>query len=100
MVESSSDTRKSKGHQDDMKRVEDLMQSEYLNILYNSRAKELIKIEQRIEIAFLFVLLLGYVTSINYKTVLNYKESIKLVISLATLGSYIQNKFKSNFQLN
>ena len=57
-----------------MRRVEDLTWSEYLNVLCNSRAKELIKMEQRIEIAFPFVLLSGYIISINYETVLNNKE--------------------------
>ena len=38
--------------------------------------------------------------SINYKTVLNDKESIELAISLVIAGSYIQNKFRSNFKLN
>ena len=72
-----------------MRRVKDLTWSEYLNALWDSRAKELIKMEQRIEIVFPFTLSSGHATSTNYKTVLNDKESIELAMSLATAGSYI-----------
>jgi len=69
-------------------------------MLCDSSAKELIEEENRIEIEFLFELSLGYVTSVNYETVLNDKDSMEIAMSLATAGSYIQSKFRSNFRLN
>ena len=74
--------------------------SEYLNTSCNSKAIELIKGKNRTEIEFLFKLLLGYIILANYEIVLNDKDSMEIVISLATAGSYIQSKFRSNFRLN
>jgi len=91
---------KVKVYQDDMRRIENLTWSEYLNTLCDSRAKELIKGENRTEIEFPFVLLSRYVTSANYEIVLNDKDSIEIAISLATSDSYVQSKFRSNFRLN
>ena len=80
---------KVKTYQDNVRRIEELTWSEYLNTLCNSRAKELIKGENRIKIEFPFVLFSGYVTSANYEIVLNDKDSIEIAMPLATIGSYV-----------
>ena len=75
-----------------MLQIDELTWNEYLNTLCDTRVKELICKEKRLEIGFPFELSLGYVTSEYCETVINNKEGLKVVISLSTAGEYLQSK--------
>ena len=90
---------KIKAHQDDMLQIDKLTWNKYLNILCDTRAKELICKEKRLEVGFLFKLSSGYITSEYCVTVINDKEGLEVAISLSTAGEYLQSKLRSNIRL-
>ena len=86
-------SKKIKVHQDNRKAFSRLNRLEKLNILWNRRAKRLIRRESRKFIEFPFILSSPYLTSQDKEVVLNNPRSLREQAELSRVSKYLVEKF-------
>ena len=85
---------KIKVHQDDIKPFDQLEWLKQSNILHNNRAKELIQIEKKDIVEWLFYLSFPCISTKYSSQIPSKKGQIKLHINKMKASSYLTNKLK------